>query len=278
MDSSIYNQYLKEVKKYKLLNTAEEVALAKKIRKGDSDALKSLINSNLRLVIKIALRYLVSSSKLMDIIQEGNMGLMTAARKFSPDFNVRFSSYASLWIKQAINRYISTNDELIHLPTRKSAIVKNVQKFRAEFKKENNREPVTQEIIEGLGLKEKVFKQLYPYIYEKFESLDAICGNKEHSKVSMYDYLPQSTLNNPEDAYILKELSEKLDEQLDILSPRDKDILKNRYCMNLDKKIIPFHVLGRKYSISPESVRQIEIRTLRKLRANKETILASIPV
>ena len=137
IDSSLYNQYLREVKNYKLLSAEEETVLAKRIKKGDAKALQCLINSNLRLVIKIAHHYIVSTSKLMDIIQEGNIGLMTAAKKFSPDFNVRFASYASLWIKQAISRYMSSNDELIHLPSRKSAIVKNIRKFRAEFKKKN---------------------------------------------------------------------------------------------------------------------------------------------
>ena len=278
MDNSIYNQYLREVKSHKLLTAEEEIGLANRIKKGDAVALKHLINSNLRLVIKIAHRYIVPSNRLMDIIQEGNIGLMTAARKFSSDFNVRFASYASLWIKQAISRYVSSNDELIHLPTRKSTIVKSIRRFRTEFKKENHREPINEEIIERLGLKEKVFKQLYPYIYDRIDSLDAICGDKEKARTSLYDYLPQSSLQNPEDAYILKEVTEKLDEQLDMLGSRDKDILKNRYCMNMEKKKIPFHVLGSKYSISPESVRQIEIRALRKLRANKEMFLTSIPV
>ena len=278
IDRSIYNQYLKEVKSYHLLSAEEEIGLAKRIKKGDVKALQCLINSNLRLVIKIAHHYIAPQSKLMDIIQEGNIGLMTAAKKFSPDFNVRFASYASLWIKQAITRYMSSNDELIRLPTRKSAIVKNIKKFRATFKKENHREPVNQEIIETLGLNEKILKQLYPYIYEPLESLDAIYGDKEESKATLYDYLAQSTSQNPEDAYILKEITEKLDEHLDILGPRDKDILKNRYCMNIEKKKIPFHILGKKYAISPESVRQIEIRALRKLRSNKEIFLESVPM
>ena len=278
IDKSIYNQYLREVKNHRLLSAKEEIALAKKIKKGDEIALQCLINSNLRLVIKIAHHYMVPISKLMDIIQEGNIGLMTAAKKFSPDFNVRFASYAALWIRQAISRYISSNEGPIHLPSRKSTIVKNVKKFRAEFKKEHHREPINQEIIDRLGLKEQVLKQLYPYIYDKIESLDAICGDKEKSRTSLYDFLPQNTLHNPEDDYILKEVTKKLDEQLNILSVRDKDILKNRYCMNIDKKKVPFHVLGRKYSISPESVRQIEIKSLKKLRANKKSFLDSIPV
>ena len=151
IDKSIYNQYLREVKNHRLLSAEEEIALAKKIKKGDEIALQCLINSNLRLVIKIAHHYMVPISKLMDIIQEGNIGLMTAAKKFSPDFNVRFASYAALWIRQAISRYISSNEGPIHLPSRKSTIVKNVKKFRAEFKKEHHREPINQEIIDRLG-------------------------------------------------------------------------------------------------------------------------------
>ena len=275
-DSSIYNQDLQEVKKYKLLSLNEEITLAKSIKNGDEKALQQLINSNLRLVIKIARHYILPKSRLMDIIQEGNIGLMTAAKKFSPDFHVRFACYASLWIKQAISRYICSNDQLIHLPTRKATIVKNIKHFRSEFKKKNNREPISDEIVAHMKISETLFMQLHPYIYERLESLDAYAI--PDAKATLYDYIPQSTAPNPEEAYISKELSEKLEEQLNILSTRDKDIIKNRFCLNVEKKTIPFHVLGKKYSISPESVRQIELKSLRKLRANKEALLASIPM
>ncbi len=276
MESSVYIQYLKEVKSYKLLTSEEEISLAIKIKNGDMLALKTLINSNLRLVIKIARNYITPKANFMDVIQEGNIGLITAARKFSPKFNVRFASYASLWIKQAINRYITTSESSIHLPIRKATIVKNAKKFINEFTKENKRKPVIAEIVQTLGLTEKQINQLLPYIYEQIDSLDAFFEAKDN--ICLYNYIQADERESPEDQLIKKEIKNKLNEQLDILSPRDKDIIKNRYCLNNRKRPLPFHVLAQKYSISAESVRQIEIRAIKKLNANKETIMRAVPV
>lgn len=278
-EMSIYNQYLREVKMHKLLNFEQEIELSRKIKKGDKDALKSLINSNLRLVIKIARQYVVPTNRQMDIIQEGNIGLMTAAKKFSPEFNVRFASYAALWIKQAIGRYLSSDTSFIHLPSRKALLVKNIKRFRLEFKRMQGREPFVDEIKDNLNIEEKVIKQLYPYIYEKVDSLDATTNGKKEKRVSsLYDFLPSSEKENPEEVFLQKEVGIQLDKQLDILGPRDKDILKNRYCINQEHRVVPFHVLGEKYSISPESVRQIELRALKKLRANKDILITAVPV
>ena len=278
-ETSIYNQYVKEVKNYHLLTCEEEKELAIKIKKGDAKALESLVNSNLRLVIKIAHHYIIPSNKIMDIIQEGNIGLMTAARKFSPDFNVRFASYASLWIKQSISRYLTSNDELIHLPSRKATIVRNIKKFRAEFKKMNEREPLTEEILKEIDIEEKQLKTLHTFIYESICSLDANVSfsKKEKNTSTLYDYISSGNAENPENIYITRELGLQLDKQLDFLGERDKDILKNRYRLNRDKKVIPFHELGKKYSLSPESVRQIEIRALNKLKAKKDELINVIP-
>ena len=278
-ETSIYNQYVKEVKNYHLLTCEEEKELAIKIKKGDAKALESLVNSNLRLVIKIAHHYIIPSNKIMDIIQEGNIGLMTAARKFSPDFNVRFASYASLWIKQSISRYLTSNDELIHLPSRKATIVRNIKKFRTEFKKTNEREPLTEEILKEIDIEEKQLKTLHTFIYESICSLDANVSfsKKEKNTSTLYDYISSGNAENPENIYITRELGLQLDKQLDFLGERDKDILKNRYRLNRDKKVVPFHELGKKYSLSPESVRQIEIRALNKLKAKKDELINVIP-
>ena len=275
---SVYNQYIREIKCYKLLSKEEEVELAHKIEKGDKIALQKLINSNLRLVVKIACCYASSYNNFMDVIQEGNMGLMTAAQKFSPSFNVRFASYATLWIKQAISRYIASHASNIRLPIRKACIVKDVQKFRAEFKKELNREPSLQEISDSIGVDEKQLRPLHKFIYEKMESLDASLSRKGKKDMSLYDYIPSQEYQNPEDIYLKKEKEMELDKQLNILSVRDKDIIKNRYCLNTERRSVPFRILGDKYSISAESVRQIEIRALKKLRNNKEKFIEAMSI
>ena len=275
----VYNQYLKEVKRYRLLTSAEEIELAIRIKKGDTKALDLLINSNLRLVVKIAHHYIVPSNKLMDIIQEGNIGLMTAAKKFLPDFNVRFASYASLWIKQSISRYLATGDEIIRLPSRKATLVKNVKKFRVEFKKANKREPNFEEITKDLGIEKKQLQTLHTFIYDSICSLDgeSYVERNEKNTSTLYDYLPSNEKEEPENVYIMNDVKIQLEKQLDFLSERDKDILKNRYRLNREKKVVPFHELGKKYSLSPEAVRQIEIRAIKKLRSRKDILMNAIP-
>jgi len=278
-ETSIYNQYVKEVKNYRLLTSEEEKELSYRIKKGDAKALELLVNSNLRLVIKIAHHYIVPSNKLMDIIQEGNIGLMTAAKKFSPDFNVRFASYASLWIKQSITRYLASNDELIRLPSRKAAVVRNVKKFRAEFKKMNEREPFAEEILKEVDVEKKQLQTLHTFIYDNIYSLDAnvSLGKKDKNTLTLYDYIASDAKENPETIYISQDIRKQLDKQLEFLGERDKDILKNRYRLNMEKKVVPFHELGKKYALSPESVRQITIRAIRKLKAKKEELISAIP-
>ena len=275
---SVYNQYIKEIKCYKLLSKEEEVELANKIKLGDKVALQQLINSNLRLVVKLARSYESYSSNFMDIIQEGNMGLMVAAKKFSPSFNVRFASYATLWIKQAISRYIVSHRSSIRLPMRKASIVKEVQKFRIEFKKQLNKEPSLQEISTSLGVDEKQLRQLHKYIYNKMESLDACIAKNDKKDTSLYDYIPSQEYENPENIYLKKVEKMELYKQLNILSARDRDIIKNRYCLNTEHRSIPFRILGDKYSISAESVRQIEIRALKRLRDNKERLIEAMSI
>jgi len=275
---NVYNQYIREIKCYKLLTKEEEIELARKIKEGDGSALQKLINSNLRLVVKVACYYASSCNNFMDVIQEGNMGLMNAAQKFSPSFNVRFASYATLWIKQAISRYLISHSSSIRLPIRKACIVKKAQKFRMEFKKEVNREPSLQEISDSIGVNEEQLIQLHKFIYDKTESLDASLTRKGKKETSLYDYIPSQECQTPEEIYIKKEEEMELEQQLNILSVRDKDIIKNRYCLNTERRPVPFRVLGDKYSISAESVRQIEIRALKKLRSNKEKLIEAMSI
>lgn len=277
-ETSIYNQYIKEVKRYRLLTCEEEKELSYRIKKGDAKALELLVNSNLRLVIKIVHRYIIPSNKLMDLIQEGNMGLMIAAKKFSPNFNVRFASYASLWIKQSISRYLSS-DDLIRLPSRKAAVVRSVKKFRAEFKKMHEKEPLIEEILKEVDIEKKQLQTLHTFIYDNIYSLDAdvSLGKKDRNTSTLYDYVISDSKENPESIYIIKDIWQQLDKQLDFLGARDKDILKNRYCLNIEKKVIPFHELGKKHALSSESVRQITIRAIKKLKAKKEELMSAIP-
>ena len=276
---SVYGQYLKEIKKYSLLTCEQEKELSLRIKKGDKEALECLINSNLRLVVKIAHHYTAPSAKLMDIIQEGNIGLITAAKKFSPNFNVRFASYAALWIKQSISRFLTSNDEIIHLPSRKATVVKNVKKFRAEFKKKNKREPLSEEILKEVGVEKTQLQTLHTFIYGNFCSLDPnlTSGNKGRNTTTLHDYIMADSKENPETIYIMQDIALQLDKQLDFLGARDKDIIKNRYRLNREMKIIPFHELGKKHSLSPESVRQITLRAIKKLKARKEVLVKAIP-
>lgn len=146
MSGYVFTKYLKEVNKYSLLTKEQELILSKKIKNGCKESLELLINSNLRLVIRIAKMHSSNSHELMDIIQEGNMGLITAAKKFSAGFNVRFASYASFWIQRSILTYLSDSDKIIRLPALKKIILKKIKDFRFKYKIDNGREPSLDEI------------------------------------------------------------------------------------------------------------------------------------
>ncbi len=254
--------YFDQIKIGNLLTPEEEVELSKRIQKGDALALDKMIRCNLRLVVKIAKRYMTPEWQLCDLIQEGNIGLMKAAEKFDYRKKVKFSTYASWWIKQAIIRSISNKRRIIRLPYRKEEKLKKINKTISELTQELNRSPSVEEISDKVGYKEIDIINL-KNITENFVSIDSEVNEEGFVFLNFLNdekYCPERILSQDN----LKKLTEEILESLKI---KEKEILKQRFAFD-DRKKETLKSIAKKLGISPESVRQIEIKAIKKIREN----------
>ncbi|UTC75078.1 RNA polymerase sigma factor RpoD/SigA [Treponema sp. OMZ 792] len=275
MTEDLLLQYIKDSKKYPLLSAEQEAELADKVKKGNKEALETLVTSNLRLVIKMAKKFSSNETQVMELIQEGNIGLMKAASKFSKSFKVRFSSYAAWWIKQSFLRYLNSADKAIKLPVRKELLIRQVRQEEENYKIKYGISPSYKQLAEIMNEKIDIIAQIKSFNYTEICSLDDPIDKETSS--SLYDFIPCNTYN-PEEEVVDKEFKERLNKCLEILNDREKDVLKNRYGLDGIMTAIPFAVLGKKYSISAESIRQTQLRALRKLRADRNKIKAMVSV
>ncbi|HPY87184.1 MAG TPA: RNA polymerase sigma factor RpoD/SigA [Spirochaetota bacterium] len=254
--------YFDQIKIGNLLTPEEEVELSKRIQKGDALALDKMIRCNLRLVVKIAKRYMTPEWQLCDLIQEGNIGLMKAAEKFDYRKKVKFSTYASWWIKQAIIRSISNKRRIIRLPHRKEEKLKKINKTISELTQELNRSPSVEEISDKVGYKEIDIINL-KNITENFVSIDSEVNEEGFVFLNFLNdekYCPERILSQDN----LKKLTEEILESLKI---KEKEILKQRFAFD-DRKKETLKSIAKKLGINPESVRQIEIKAIKKIREN----------
>ena len=252
--------YLLRLRKDKLLTADEEKQLSRKILKGDKDARETLINSNLRLVVKIAKGYLSHDMDLLDLIQEGNLGLIKAADKFDFRKNVRFSTYASFWIKQSIARAISNKGRMIRLPHRKEEKLRKLARAQQKFSKDFGRQPDLVELAEETKIDEGEIKSILN-LPDKVYSIESA---SENDHFSLRESVQDSNYN-PDFVVMRKYVQEKTREMLTILTEKEKKVLLLRYSFLSGEKYT-LKDIGDKLSISPETVRQIEIRALKKIR------------
>jgi RNA polymerase primary sigma factor len=251
--------YFEQIKKTSLLSFEEEKALSKKIQKGDEKAQHTLVESNLRLVVKIAKSFLTSDLALLDLIQEGNLGLLRAASKFDYRKNVRFSTYASWWIKQAIVRSLSNKKRAIRLPHRKEEIIKKINKTVNTLSQQIMREPTVTEVANEMGMKEKEVISLMN-LSSTIVSLDSESSQDSGTLQEIFeDYS-----FDPDRQLIRKSLNEETHKLLNSLQERERKIIQYRYAFHGGKKYT-LKRIGDEMGISPETVRQIEIRALKKL-------------
>lgn len=269
MTDDVLLQYIRDAKKYPLLTAEEEISLADAVKHGNKNAEEKLITSNLRLVIRLAKKYSSNNFQILELIQEGNMGLMKAARHFSKTFNVRFSSYAVFWIKQAFMRYLNTSLRMVKLPIRKELLIRQLQTEEESYTILHGTKPSYDDLSKILHISAEAIEKLKAYTDNDMYSLDAPVMDGLNS--CLYDIIPSNTYN-PENQALDKELKEELDKCFEMLSEREKDVVKSRYGLNGMKKATPFAVLGKKYSISAESIRQTQLRALRKLESKKNDI------
>ncbi|MDR0387194.1 MAG: RNA polymerase sigma factor RpoD/SigA [Treponema sp.] len=258
--------YYNAIKSVRLLSFEEELELSKRIQQGDETAKRRLIEANLRLVVKIARVYMTSDVAFMDIVQEGNLGLMRAAEKYDHHKNVRFSTYANWWIRQAITRFLSTRRRPIRLPHRKEEVLRKIRKAYHILSQSSMRQPTTEEIAEYIGIaKEEVAlilsmtNGLIPLEIDPEDDDEVLSVMDSHED---YTY-------SPERALMRKSVHDETLRMLDRLKEREKRILMYRYQLNGCERHT-LKTISDKMGISPETVRQIEMKALKKIREHAQ--------
>jgi len=253
--------YFDQIKKYPLLEREEEMDLARLSSEGNKDALQKLTKANLRLVIKIARSYTAPDIQFMDLIQEGNMGLMHAAEKFDYRKNVRFCTYASWWIRQFILRYLANKHRMVRLPHRKEEMLRKVQRTYHSLSQTLMRQPRTEEIADELGIPIKDLDFVLNMSYGILP-LELDNGKDDYATTMEihedYTYCPERNLFRQ----FYRESARRC---LDKLKDREKKVLSYRYQLE-DNEHYTFKEIGAKMDLSPEMVRQIELKALAKIR------------
>ena len=259
-NENLLASYLSSIKGVELLTFEEELNLSRKIQSGDALAKKKLIEANLRLVVRIAREYVTSEISIMDLIQEGNLGLMKAAERFDYKREVRFSTYASWWIKQSIVRSLSNVRRTIRLPHRKDEKLRKINKAYNSLSQSLMRTPSPSEIAAEVGgSKEDVTLLMNAAI-----STISLDGPQNHGSASFQDLLEDNTYS-PIKPLMNKNLKEEVMKLLSTLVEREKEVVLHRFSFFSDKKST-LKKIGDKMGVSPETVRQIEIRAIKKLR------------
>ena len=261
MDDPV-KMYLKEIGNVQLLSYVEEISLARRIEAGDELAKKELAESNLRLVVSIAKHYMGRGMQLLDLIQEGNLGLMKAVDKFDYRKGYKFSTYATWWIKQSITRAIADQARTIRIPVHMVETINKLIRTSRQMVQEIGREPTTGELAGRLEMPEERVKEILKISQEPV-SLETPVGEEEDSHLS--DFIQDSQVQVPVEAATYQLLREQLSEVLDTLSSREQRVLCLRFGL-YDGKARTLEEVGRDFNVTRERIRQIEAKALRKLR------------
>ena len=254
--------YLSEINQIPLLRAEEEKELTTKAAQGDSAAKEKLINSNLKLVVSIAKKFQDNGISFLDLIQEGNIGLMTAIDKFDNSLGYRFSTYAYYWIKTTISRAVNQQNRSIRIPVYMVEKLSKYKKIEQELSQKYNREPTENEIAEKMNVSVKEIRELKEYLSDAV-SLDAPIG--EDKEDSFGSFVEDSSNGNPADNYEKEDMSKILLKVLDTLPEREAGILKMRFGIGYSSPLT-LEEVGKRYSLTRERVRQIEASALKKMR------------
>ncbi len=254
--------YLKEIGRVQLLSPDEEIELAEKMAQGDVEAQKRLSEANLRLVVSIAKRYVGRGMQFLDLIQEGNLGLIKAVGKFDHTKGFKFSTYATWWIRQAITRAIADQARTIRIPVHMVETINKVKKATSQLLHQNGRDPSAEEIAAELGMPVDKVREVMRVAQEPI-SLETPIGEEEDSHLG--DFIPDDDAPAPADAASHTLLKEQLSEVLQTLTPREEKVLRLRFGLE-DKRPRTLEEVGKEFNVTRERIRQIEAKALRKLR------------
>ena len=254
--------YLKEIGKVPLLSAEEEIELAKRMAEGDEDAKKRLAEGNLRLVVSIAKRYVGRGMLFLDLIQEGNLGLIKAVEKFDYQKGFKFSTYATWWIRQAITRAIADQARTIRIPVHMVETINKLIRVSRQLLQELGREPLPEEIAEELDMPVERVREILKISQEPV-SLETPIGEEEDSHLG--DFIQDDNVPVPAEAAAATLLKEQLGEVLDTLTDREQKVLRLRFGMN-DGRARTLEEVGKEFDVTRERIRQIEAKALRKLR------------
>jgi len=254
--------YLKEIGKVPLLSAAEEVELAKRMGEGDQEAKQMLAEANLRLVVSIAKRYVGRGMLFLDLIQEGNLGLIKAVEKFDYQKGYKFSTYATWWIRQAITRAIADQARTIRIPVHMVETINKLIRVSRQLLQQYGRDPLPEELAKEMDISEEKVREILKIAQEPV-SLETPIGEEEDSHLG--DFIPDDDAPAPAEAAAFTLLKEQLMDVLDTLTPREEKVLKLRFGLE-DGRARTLEEVGKEFQVTRERIRQIEAKALRKLR------------
>lgn len=254
--------YLKEIGAIPLLSIDRETELAKRMYEGDENAKNELVEANLRLVVSIAKRYVGKGMFFLDLIQEGNLGLMKAVEKFDYTKGYKFSTYATWWIRQAISRAIADQSRTIRIPVHMVETIHKVSRSQRQLLQQNGKEATVEEIAEDIGMSAERVREIMK-ISQDPVSLETPIGEADDSHLG--DFIPDEENPTPADAASYQLLREQLNDVLHTLTPREEMVLKLRFGLE-DGRARTLEEVGQEFQITRERIRQIEAKALRKLR------------
>ncbi|MCE5167797.1 RNA polymerase sigma factor RpoD [Paenibacillus profundus] len=254
--------YLKEIGRVPLLSAEEEIELAKRIEQGDEEAKKRLTEANLRLVVSIAKRYVGRGMLFLDLIQEGNMGLIKAVEKFDHSKGYKFSTYATWWIRQAITRAIADQARTIRIPVHMVETINKLVRVSRQLLQELGREPTPEEIAAEMELSVEKVREIMKIAQEPV-SLETPIGEEDDSHLG--DFIEDQEALAPADAAAYELLKEQLEDVLDTLTEREENVLRLRFGLD-DGRTRTLEEVGKVFGVTRERIRQIEAKALRKLR------------
>jgi len=254
--------YLKEIGKVNLLTTEEEIELATKMAEGDNEAKRQMAEANLRLVVSIAKRYVGRGMLFLDLIQEGNLGLIKAVEKFDYTKGYKFSTYATWWIRQAITRAIADQARTIRIPVHMVETINKVMRISRQLLQELGHDPTPEEIAEDMGMPVEKVREILKIAQEPV-SLETPIGEEEDSHLG--DFIPDEDASEPAEAASFTLLKEQLSGVLGTLTQREEKVLRLRFGIE-DGRTRTLEEVGREFNVTRERIRQIEAKALRKLR------------